>query len=129
MAQGPHPREDSCVPAFAFLETRLHTTGDCSQWRLPMLSTSRSANVTGNTNRVEATSEPLRAAKQRLTELGLGPATRQAPATVVMRAAVIGTVLALHALPAAAQSARDVKGPTPLVAIQNEAPAKLIVDP
>jgi hypothetical protein len=27
-----------------------------------------------------------------------------------------------------AQSARDVRGPTPLVAIQNEPPAKLIVD-
>ena len=28
-----------------------------------------------------------------------------------------------------AQSARDIRGPTPLVAIQDEAPAKLIVDP
>jgi hypothetical protein len=28
-----------------------------------------------------------------------------------------------------AQSARDIRGPTPLVAIQNEPPAKLIVDP
>jgi hypothetical protein len=28
-----------------------------------------------------------------------------------------------------AQSARDVRGPSPLVAIENEAPAKLIVDP
>ena len=27
------------------------------------------------------------------------------------------------------QSARDIRGPTPLVAIPNEAPAKLIVDP
>ena len=33
------------------------------------------------------------------------------------------------ALAAFAQSARDVKGATPLVAIQNEPPAKLIVDP
>jgi Family of unknown function (DUF6130) len=30
---------------------------------------------------------------------------------------------------AAAQTARDVKGPTPLVAIPNEPPPKLIVDP
>src|SRR3954447_14332056 len=30
---------------------------------------------------------------------------------------------------AAAQSARDVRGPSPLVAIENEAPAKLVVDP
>ena len=40
-----------------------------------------------------------------------------------------GIALALSALSASAQSARDIKGPTPLVAIQNEAPAKLIVDP
>jgi hypothetical protein len=46
-----------------------------------------------------------------------------------MRVAVIGIVIALHALSASAQTARDVKGPTPLVAIPNEAPAKLIVDP
>jgi len=43
--------------------------------------------------------------------------------------AVIGTALALHVLSASAQTAKDVKGPTPLVAISNEAPAKLIVDP
>jgi len=43
--------------------------------------------------------------------------------------AVIGTALALHILSASAQTAKDVKGPTPLVAIPNEAPAKLIVDP
>jgi hypothetical protein len=43
--------------------------------------------------------------------------------------AVIGTALALHILPASAQTAKDVKGPTPLVAIPNEPPAKLIVDP
>ena len=43
--------------------------------------------------------------------------------------AVIGTALAFHILPASAQTAKDVKGPTPLVAIPNEAPAKLIVDP
>jgi hypothetical protein len=30
---------------------------------------------------------------------------------------------------AAAQSARDVRGPSPLVAIENEPPARLIVDP
>lgn len=43
--------------------------------------------------------------------------------------AVIGTALTLHILSASAQTAKDVKGPTPLVAIPNEAPAKLIVDP
>jgi hypothetical protein len=30
---------------------------------------------------------------------------------------------------AAAKSARDIRGPSPLIAIENEAPAKLIVDP
>ena len=50
--------------------------------------------------------------------------TRQA-----VGAAAIGIAVALHALSASAQTAKDVKGATPLVAIQNEAPAKLIVDP
>ena len=50
--------------------------------------------------------------------------TRQA-----VGAAVIGIAVALNALSASAQTAKDVKGATPLVAIQNEAPAKLIVDP
>jgi hypothetical protein len=47
--------------------------------------------------------------------------------------AVIGTALALRilspSLSASAQTAKDVKGSTPLVAIPNEAPPKLIVDP
>jgi len=86
-----------------------------------MLSTSKGANVTGSTNRVEVTCKPTRAAKQRLTELGLEPATTRVPLAIVMRAAVIGFAVALHALSASAQTARDVKGPTPLVAIQNEA--------
>jgi hypothetical protein len=42
---------------------------------------------------------------------------------------VIANMVALHALSASAQSGKDVKGATPLVAIQDEAPAKLIVDP
>ena len=33
------------------------------------------------------------------------------------------------AFAAAAQTAKDVKGATPLVAIPNEPPAKLVVDP
>jgi hypothetical protein len=52
-------------------------------------------------------------------------ATRQ----VITRAAVIGIAVALHALSASSQTAKDVRGATPLVAIQDEAPAKLIVDP
>ena len=43
--------------------------------------------------------------------------------------AVIGIAVVLHTLSGSAQTARDVKGSTPLVAIQNEAPARLIVDP
>ena len=43
-------------------------------------------------------------------------------------AAVIGIAVVLSALSAWAQTAKDVKGATPLVAIQNEAPARLIVD-
>jgi hypothetical protein len=39
------------------------------------------------------------------------------------------TLLACSAVSASAQSAKDVKGSTPLVAIQNEPPVKLIVDP
>jgi hypothetical protein len=35
----------------------------------------------------------------------------------------------LFATSASAQSARDIRGPSPLVAIENKAPAKLIVDP
>ena len=43
----------------------------------------------------------------------------------------VGAVIAiaLCALTAAAQTAKEVKGATPLVAVANEAPAKLIVDP
>jgi hypothetical protein len=41
-------------------------------------------------------------------------------------AVVAGTVIVASAF---AQSAREMRGPTPLVAIQNEPPAKLIVDP
>jgi hypothetical protein len=43
--------------------------------------------------------------------------------------AVFVVALAVEMLPASAQTAKDIKGPTPLIAIQNEAPAKLIVDP
>ena len=37
--------------------------------------------------------------------------------------------VAIFVLPGAAQTAKEVKGATPLVAIPNEAPPKLIVDP
>src|SRR5712671_1446441 len=43
--------------------------------------------------------------------------------------AVIAIAVALCALSAAAQTAKEVKGTTPLVAVPNEAPPKLIVDP
>lgn len=50
-------------------------------------------------------------------------------ASVKRKAAVIGIAVALSTLSASAQTAKDVKGATPLLAIQNESPAKLIVDP
>lgn len=43
-----------------------------------------------------------------------------------LAAVAAGTLITTSAF---AQSARDIRGPTPLVAIQNEPPAKLIVDP
>jgi hypothetical protein len=55
--------------------------------------------------------------------------TTQQRTSQAVRGAVIGVALALQALSASAQTAREVKGATPLVAIQDEAPAKLIVDP
>jgi hypothetical protein len=42
---------------------------------------------------------------------------------------VIAVAVAVFAVAAAAQTAKEVKGPTPLVAIPNEPPAQLIVDP
>ena len=43
--------------------------------------------------------------------------------------ALIAMAVALSAISAAAQTAKEVKGATPLVAVPAEAPAKLIVDP
>lgn len=57
------------------------------------------------------------------------PSTTQQRTKHAVRAAVVGSALAVIALSATAQTARDIKGATPLVALQNEAPAKLIVDP
>jgi len=39
------------------------------------------------------------------------------------------TLCAMVATTVSAQSARDIRGPSPLVAIENEPPAKIIVDP
>jgi hypothetical protein len=47
----------------------------------------------------------------------------------LMCAAVIGILVALPAPSASAQSAKDVKGATPLVAIPDEPAVKLVVDP
>ena len=43
--------------------------------------------------------------------------------------ALIAISIELGPMPARAQSAREVKGATPLIAIGNEPPAKLVVDP
>jgi hypothetical protein len=48
---------------------------------------------------------------------------------IITRTAVIGIAVVIHALSASAQSAKDVKGATPLVAIHDEPAVKLIVDP
>jgi hypothetical protein len=50
-------------------------------------------------------------------------------ASKIATIAVIGTTLGFNMIPASAQTAKDVKGPTPLVAVPNEAATKLIVDP
>jgi hypothetical protein len=42
---------------------------------------------------------------------------------------VIMTAASMLASDALAQSARDIRGPTPLIAIENEPPPELIVDP
>ena len=42
---------------------------------------------------------------------------------------VLLAAVALFTTAVAAQSAKDVRGPSPLIAIDNEAPPKLIVDP
>jgi hypothetical protein len=67
--------------------------------------------------------------RRRINALCLRPATPHGSLAIITRAAVIGIAVALHALSASAQTARDIKGPTALVTIQNDAPAKLIVDP
>jgi hypothetical protein len=63
------------------------------------------------------------------TARGVAQVTPHLSAGIVMRSAIIGILVALIALSAAAQTAKQIKGATPLVAIQNEAPARLIVDP
>jgi hypothetical protein len=61
---------------------------------------------------------------------GVGPVeSTYTPLLRAIRAVVVGGAIAVQALSAAAQTAKDVKGSTPLVAIPNEPPAKLIVDP
>ena len=48
---------------------------------------------------------------------------------ILMKGSIIAGAMALLALAVAAQTAKDVKGATPLVAVANEPPAQLIVDP
>jgi hypothetical protein len=56
-------------------------------------------------------------------------ATPYGSLAIIAKTAVIGIAVAIHALSAPAQSAKDVKGATPLVAIPDEPAARLIVDP
>jgi Family of unknown function (DUF6130) len=46
-----------------------------------------------------------------------------------LAAMIACTLCAMVATTVSAQSARDIRGPSPLVAIENEPPAKIIVDP
>jgi uncharacterized protein DUF6130 len=96
-----------------------------------MPNTRKSESVTGRAGRSGAASKTARerAAKQHLTGYGHEHATPHVPSGIVMRAAVIGIMAALYALSAVAQTAKEVKGATPLVAIPNEPPPQLIVDP
>ena len=64
-----------------------------------------------------------------LTEDGLSSSTSCWPLGILTRAAGFAIAVALVALPVSAQTAKDVRGATPLVAIKDEAPAKLIIDP
>ena len=51
------------------------------------------------------------------------------PRAILTRAGVIGIAIVLQTVGVSAQTAKDVKGATPLVAIQDEPAVKLIVDP
>ena len=97
----------------------------------PMPNTRKIEKVTGSAGRVGAASKTTRegTAKQRLTGHGLEPAIPHVPSGIVTRAAVIFIVAALCVLSALAQTAKEVKGATPLVAIPNEPTPQLIVDP
>jgi Family of unknown function (DUF6130) len=64
-----------------------------------------------------------------MTEDGLSSTTGRGPLGILTRTTGFAIAVALVALPASAQSARDVRGATPLVAIKDEPPAKLIIDP
>ena len=61
--------------------------------------------------------------------LCLKPTKSRRSRAILPSAVLIGIVIAIHALSASAQTAREVKGATPLVSIQDEAPVRLIVDP
>jgi hypothetical protein len=70
-------------------------------------------------------------AEQRSREQAVRSATpgRRLLSGIVKRAGVLAIVAALCPLSALPQTAKDVKGATPLVAIPNEPPPQLIVDP
>ena len=51
------------------------------------------------------------------------------PRAILTRAGVIGIAIVLQTFCVSAQTAKDVKGATPLVAIQDEPAVRLIVDP
>jgi len=74
---------------------------------------------------------PVQRCAVNLRESTQGRAEADTQRTVMSHAFVtlIAASMLLCASVAITQSAKDVRGPSPLIAIENEAPAKLIVDP
>ena len=75
--------------------------------------------ATESTERIELAAKTKRAANQRPTGHNRKPTKTDLRLSIILRTAVIGITVVLHTFSASAQSAEDVKGPTPLVAIQN----------
>jgi hypothetical protein len=62
-------------------------------------------------------------------QLNVPEVTLPGSPAIMIRAVVMCIAAATYAVSASAQTAKDVKGATPLVAIQDEPPVKLVADP
>jgi hypothetical protein len=107
----------------------MHIDNKLLNMEVSMLSTSISPNATESVKGIELAGNIPDAENQLLIGHNLKPTKTDLSPSIIVRAAVIGITVILHTFSASAQSAKDVKGSTPLVAIQNETSAKLIVDP